>query len=140
MASKKIRRIPGRDFVSNFNLKQERKQFDLYDENVKKRMDRICNIIDNSIKKGMSFEEVAARLLDRNMREHDFLLTYISEYNARTKEAMSKAVYTVADMRNFRVLGGNNTEVLKEIYKRYKKNKERKQIKESIDNEDEREN
>lgn len=73
--------------VSNFQIWRQRKEFDLSDPKVKLKMNTICNIIENSIKRDVNFEDVASKLLDENSRYCLFLKTYIEEYNARLKLA-----------------------------------------------------
>lgn len=52
----------------------------LHSEASKRIIEGICRVIDNSMSKGMSFDEVAGRLLDPKMKRSDFLYTYIQAY------------------------------------------------------------
>ena len=69
-----------------------RKPFDIYGEESQRIIEGICRIIESSISKGMSFDDVVERLLDPKMKKSVFLYAYIQAYknNCAYKEHTRK--------------------------------------------------
>ena len=114
-------------YISNFSIKKERKVLlHLHAPEVKMRMNAICNIIENSLKKGKDFDKIAERLLEGSLYS-SFLRCYIDEYNARMRYA-NASMSSMSDFRKFKLL--EDVEALRKFYDDFLERKNKSNINE----------